>query len=855
MERIVYLHDDRVANIESPHGDLYAHVICANAGGSDYVRFVFDHHWGGFDNYSVIWYRDDAPDAYKEYRLDFDKPYCYIPASLCQEVGTLRFSVKALDFVGEDWVIRKLTLEQNAKFQISASGAVDGAPGNDAQMTELEQLIKDSEGLEEKIDNLKQVADSLVSPTVEVEPIENGQKIVITDANGSHDVELYNGEQGAPGAPGEPGEQGLQGEPGAKGDKGDTGPQGEQGEQGEKGEPGDPGKDGVSPTVEIVPIEGGNKVTIKDVDGDHSFNVMNGLSGDGESGSSSYIKGTITNDSDLNRYLEEGIYVSDTPSDVHPTNEPLTATGARFDLTRNTFLIVIAKDEDRIVQILMDPVRFTFVRSYNGRRWSDWGRYTASNNLVAFNIDGSTIIDVNDIPNDGGVYESDGDVTIPELSMFDEHWQMLTYPAWEHPLLVSEYGTVAIKTDGYRWQKILTEDDIHSFTNINYNSLKRSNNNKLNYIAKNSIIEYGKSGYELKNAEGTLPEEAVNDVAAVRIDDVIYDRIDGKYQYYDFQTLKTESGFFYRVGNGDSTLDARWSEWKQLDKEYNEATTKNAGLLPALSGNPNEVLNGEGDWVEIDSGGSSGGVEKVELSIDGITTGQGSDFGQSNNLRYWNKPPKIKVTSDGKETIYYDKYGACITKNDDFEIIFSQVMQSSSLSESYMQSTGGWDGQYTARIYKPSFNISDIENGKRLTIKYGNNTYMLDVPSGGSTSNESYYGTSTTTFFDGDGPMDVRVSYDNLPFGEYDGLMFTLDIMIQWYDGSDTQAYHEAKCMCMPYDFSPGGIKFKTNLENGIVFTYSPKSYSADSVTFTCEATGLGATAALAVMGIGVVKR
>lgn len=55
--------------------------------------------------------------------------------------------------------------------------------------------------------------------------------------------------------------------------------------KGEPGEAGEPGKDGVSPTVSFSAIEGGNKLTITDVDGDHSVDVLNGIDGkDGKDG-------------------------------------------------------------------------------------------------------------------------------------------------------------------------------------------------------------------------------------------------------------------------------------------------------------------------------------------------------------------------------------------------------------------------------------------------------------------------------------------------------------------------------------------------------------------------------------------
>ena len=50
------------------------------------------------------------------------------------------------------------------------------------------------------------------------------------------------------------------------------------------GQDGAPGNDGFSPTVEVAPIEGGNRVVITDKDGAKSFDVMDGKDGEGGSG-------------------------------------------------------------------------------------------------------------------------------------------------------------------------------------------------------------------------------------------------------------------------------------------------------------------------------------------------------------------------------------------------------------------------------------------------------------------------------------------------------------------------------------------------------------------------------------------
>lgn len=82
------------------------------------------------------------------------------------------------------------------------------------------------------------------------------------------------GQKGEKGDPGERGEQGVQGEVGA------TGAQGEQGIQGIPGIPGEKGTDGVSPTVTVEAITGGHKVSITNVGGTQSFDVLNGTKGE-----------------------------------------------------------------------------------------------------------------------------------------------------------------------------------------------------------------------------------------------------------------------------------------------------------------------------------------------------------------------------------------------------------------------------------------------------------------------------------------------------------------------------------------------------------------------------------------------
>jgi len=85
-----------------------------------------------------------------------------------------------------------------------------------------------------------------VSPAVTTTTITGGHRVTVTDASGDHSFDVMDG---------------------ATGPKGDT------------GSTGDPGKDGISPAVTTTPITGGHQVTITDVSGDHTFDVMDGATG------------------------------------------------------------------------------------------------------------------------------------------------------------------------------------------------------------------------------------------------------------------------------------------------------------------------------------------------------------------------------------------------------------------------------------------------------------------------------------------------------------------------------------------------------------------------------------------------
>ena len=88
-----------------------------------------------------------------------------------------------------------------------------------------------------------------VSPTVSIEEISGGHRLIIVDATGRKTVDIMNGKegpQGPQGIQGLQGERGLTGERGPQGEKGDTGLQGIRGETGPKGDTGDQGPIGLT---------------------------------------------------------------------------------------------------------------------------------------------------------------------------------------------------------------------------------------------------------------------------------------------------------------------------------------------------------------------------------------------------------------------------------------------------------------------------------------------------------------------------------------------------------------------------------------------------------------------------------
>ena len=129
------------------------------------------------------------------------------------------------------------------------------------------------------------IGSSGISPTIKVTPITGGNKVEITDANGTKIFNVMHGTNGTNGADGKDGYTPVKGV-----DYFD-------GEDGANGVNGADGSDGVSPTLSVAEITGGHRVTITDVNGTQTFDVMDGVDGqDGKDGQNGADGSGVTED-------------------------------------------------------------------------------------------------------------------------------------------------------------------------------------------------------------------------------------------------------------------------------------------------------------------------------------------------------------------------------------------------------------------------------------------------------------------------------------------------------------------------------------------------------------------------------
>ena len=102
------------------------------------------------------------------------------------------------------------------------------------------------------------IGSSGISPIITITPITNGNKVEITDAEGTKVFNVLNGTNGVNGYTPVKGVDYFDGSDGTNGTN---------------------GTDGVSPTLSVAEITGGHRVSITDVNGTQTFDIMDGRDG------------------------------------------------------------------------------------------------------------------------------------------------------------------------------------------------------------------------------------------------------------------------------------------------------------------------------------------------------------------------------------------------------------------------------------------------------------------------------------------------------------------------------------------------------------------------------------------------
>lgn len=163
-------------------------VVCGN---SDYeVEFLFDEEWGA---YEVKTARFKIRDTYMD--VVFSGNICEMPI-----IRDAKFVLVGA-FAGELSTTTPALV--NCRPSILEGDEIPAPPSEDVynQIMELLNQYIEQGGSGE----------SGVSPTVNIIPIENGHRVIITDVNGEHTFDVMNGKDGANG---NDGKNGIDGEDG-----------------------------------------------------------------------------------------------------------------------------------------------------------------------------------------------------------------------------------------------------------------------------------------------------------------------------------------------------------------------------------------------------------------------------------------------------------------------------------------------------------------------------------------------------------------------------------------------------------------------------------------------------------------
>ena len=228
-------------------------------------------------------------DTLKECEDDPESMTCswLIGEEATQLAGTLKFKLKFICFGDDNVPDYKMSTLQYTAYQVlespdSTEGIIEIYPDI---ITEIDQLKRDVEVLKQS-----GVSDEKIGEAIDKYLDENPIEGIGEDGKSAYQIALDNGFEGTE-------DEWLES---LKGETGAVGPQGPQGEKGDSSvyvgteEPSDDNvsiwinpegvpsesSDGFSPTIEVTQIENGHTITVTDVNGEKTFNVLNGEKGD-----------------------------------------------------------------------------------------------------------------------------------------------------------------------------------------------------------------------------------------------------------------------------------------------------------------------------------------------------------------------------------------------------------------------------------------------------------------------------------------------------------------------------------------------------------------------------------------------
>lgn len=205
--------NDKIATLV----DKSQYIVCGN---NDYeIVFNFDEDWNDYNVKTALFVfaHETVPVVFEGNTCDgvaiYDSFCCYIGVIAGDIRTTTAATVPCIMSISDlgntpapptEDVYNQIMALLNK--YIGQGGGGNGGGGYTKE--QIEQIVADY---------LKANMPSVVSPTVAVSPITNGFRITITDVNGAHSFDIFNGAKGDKGDKGDTGAQGVQGEKGADG--------------------------------------------------------------------------------------------------------------------------------------------------------------------------------------------------------------------------------------------------------------------------------------------------------------------------------------------------------------------------------------------------------------------------------------------------------------------------------------------------------------------------------------------------------------------------------------------------------------------------------------------------------------